>query len=67
MICIVNKVVECFVTGTSSIGESGVPVMDPSSNSSVTFSLYIMHISTHLLLLNLVLLTIPAVNISTVH
>lgn len=67
MICIVNKVVECFVTGTSSIGESDVPVMDPSSNSSVTFSLYIMHISTHLLLLNLVLLTIPAVNISTVH
>lgn len=67
MVCIVSKVVELFVTASSSIGESNVPVRDPSSNSSVAPSLQSMHISTALLLLNLVLLTIPAGNISTVH
>lgn len=37
--CIVSKAVELFVTVSSSMGESNVPVMDPSNNSSVTFTL----------------------------
>lgn len=36
---LLSKVVELFVTVSSSIGESNLPIMDPSSNSSVTFTL----------------------------
>lgn len=63
--CAVRVLVE-LVTVLPSIGESNVPVKDPSSNRSVT-PFRLCTFSTALLLLDLFLLTIPAVNISTVH